>query len=825
MVICQGQNPCSAGIYGSIKYYLKRRLEMFMKKSSWLDITEYTLLAGSGLGAIAAVALNQLVLTATPVSLLLIVSLINRRRFDHEIEMQSRENLTLVEQRLSSQMENLERRVQGLPTFWDLANLRKVVLQKSRVAHGKLREDLDGRLRALEAQDMIKLKQQIGTLKIQYTRLAESLEQAHTQLNRSVHTEQMRAQADEILQLQSDLGKLQHACDRFARTINPSALKTLQSQVEHLNRRFITLPNPVDTARLQQEMKEVLKVINDMASRRELHRMLEEVEQVRAQQERLDASVAPLRLSTKIMRQQVATLMGVLQGNALFSENGETALQVGSIAEVKQAIAQLEQKVQHLPAEADLVNLRSEFTNLMANSGEQLQAQVHEVQQSQQNMLQQQQMMEGWIKRLPEFLDFSSLRNQMKYLSDRLDGYEVQLEGLGQHLDGLQPDVNRPQYDLLFDLPGAVGENSSRSLLEMALDTAQSQVTMVFPHPDRSVFDEIMLQKIRVFLDRGGKLDLGWGYLSHFEHSPAPNYIHQRSVANDGEKTFIKKVLTQLKDLRRRYPEQFRFKVLGTDDSFMVRDQHEAILGSQVALQSQAFPKLAVGLKTNNVMVIERLLERFEQPLLNEDDEQAYFKRALTRSEMDEKEGAIADYTRVIQVNPKHDVAYNNRGLLRYELGNREGAIADFNRALLINPNSGISYCNRGVVRSELGNLMGAVEDFSDAIHVAADCAPAYFQRGQVRTQMGNKMGAVEDFSDVIRLDENDAAAFYYRGMARNKLGDRIGAIRDLKESARLFALQENASGHQQALASIGQLQKTLVIEGSGEGAMAVKTS
>lgn len=444
MVICQGQNPCSAGIYGSIKYYLKRRLEMFMKKSSWLDITEYTLLAGSGLGAIAAVALNQLVLTATPVSLLLIVSLINRRRFDHEIEMQSRENLTLVEQRLSSQMENLERRVQGLPTFWDLANLRKVVLQKSRVAHGKLREDLDGRLRALEAQDMIKLKQQIGTLKIQYTRLAESLEQAHTQLNRSVHTEQMRAQADEILQLQSDLGKLQHACDRFARTINPSALKTLQSQVEHLNRRFITLPNPVDTARLQQEMKEVLKVINDMASRRELHRMLEEVEQVRAQQERLDASVAPLRLSTKIMRQQVATLMGVLQGNALFSENGETALQVGSIAEVKQAIAQLEQKVQHLPAEADLVNLRSEFTNLMANSGEQLQAQVHEVQQSQQNMLQQQQMMEGWIKRLPEFLDFSSLRNQMKYLSDRLDGYEVQLEGLGQHLDGLQPDVNRP---------------------------------------------------------------------------------------------------------------------------------------------------------------------------------------------------------------------------------------------------------------------------------------------------------------------------------------------------------------------------------------------
>jgi Flp pilus assembly protein TadD len=117
------------------------------------------------------------------------------------------------------------------------------------------------------------------------------------------------------------------------------------------------------------------------------------------------------------------------------------------------------------------------------------------------------------------------------------------------------------------------------------------------------------------------------------------------------------------------------------------------------------------------------------------------------------------------------------------------------------------------------------VEDFSDAVQVSPSCAPAFFQRGLARTQMGNKMGAVEDFSEVIRLDEQDASAFYYRGLARTKLGDRIGAIRDLKESAKLFMAQENSAGHQQAMGSINQLQKSLVIEGNAEGGVAARRS
>jgi tetratricopeptide (TPR) repeat protein len=791
-----------------------------MKKSNWLDLTEYFLLAGSGVGAVAAIVSQQLAFTATPVSLLLMVNLLNRRRVDQAIEARGQEAITLVEYRLSKQVETIDRRVQGLPTFWDLASLRKTVLQKNRLATSQVHQELSHRLAELEKQESPQIQSQITHLKEQQATMQAALQAAERNLHRIVSHDRMRDTEDQLQEMQLQLHKVEDAITKFSRTLNPNALKTIQGHIDHLNRRFTALPNPVDTERLQQEMKEVLKSITDMASRRELNRAFEEIVQVRIHQEHLDEKVGPVPTLIKMARYQMRTLQGEMQKNNMLGSPSERR-ESGEIAQLKAAIESLEQRLQHSPAEVDLVQLRGELFSMLESQSEKLHQDIQGVQQSTHNLTQQQQMMEGWIKRLPEFLDFSSLRNQMKYLGDRLDGHENRLDQTDAQVGQLAASGREAQYELLFDLPNSTGPNSHRTLLEVALETATSSVTMVLPHPDKSIFDKEWLKQVRAFLDRGGKLDLGWGYLSNLEQPVTPRYIQARSSVLQADKGFLKKILTQLNELRRCYPEQFRFKVLGTDDSFLVCDRDYAILGSQVNLQSQAFPRLAVGLRTNNTDVIDRLLERFEQPVLNEEDDLAYFKRALTRSDLDEREGAIADYTRVIQINPKHDVAYNNRGLMRYEMGNREGAIADFNRAILVNSGNSIAYCNRGVVRSEMGNLMGAVEDFSDAVQVSPSCAPAFFQRGLARTQMGNKMGAVEDFSEVIRLDDQDASAFYYRGLARTKLGDRIGAIRDLKESARLFLLQENSAGHQQALGSINQLQKSLVIEGSAEGGVA----
>jgi tetratricopeptide (TPR) repeat protein len=49
-------------------------------------------------------------------------------------------------------------------------------------------------------------------------------------------------------------------------------------------------------------------------------------------------------------------------------------------------------------------------------------------------------------------------------------------------------------------------------------------------------------------------------------------------------------------------------------------------------------------------------------------------------------EGAIADYTRAIEVKPSLAEAYNDRGHVRSTKSGLDGALADFDRAIKINP-------------------------------------------------------------------------------------------------------------------------------------------
>ena len=766
----------------------------------------------------AAIASQQLAFTAAPMSLLLLVNLVNRRRVDQELDTRHQENLALVEKELIKQIDLIDRRIQGLPTFWDLASLRKTVLQKNRLAITQLHHEISHRLAQLEAQDVGTLEAKVDTLQSQQTEFKEALETMTSHLSRTASVDRVRDTEDAIERVQSTMTNLSGSLDRLSRSFNPNTLKTIQGQIDYLNRRFNSLPNPVDTARLRQDMDGLLKVIGDMVSRRELQRVIEEIEQVRTKQVNLSATVNPLNLATRIMRRQVETLIAVIRNNQEFIGHlgGNVEISSSSLDQLQANIAEVQRRLEIMPSEADLVQLRSDFDGLLGSQVASLKQDLKGMEQSTQQLEQQQQMLQNWMNRLPELLDFSALRNQMKYLGERIERNDNRVDEITAQIETLaQQRQSQQQYELVFDLSTATQPDSGRNLLTVALEESQTQVTVVLPRPDYALFDSDLMQRLRSFLDRGGRLNLGWGYLGSINQQLQPRYIHQQASALDLEKGCLKRILTQLNELRQRYSEHFRFKVLGSDDNFLVSDQTYAILGFSMDLRSHAFAKITVGLKTSDGAVIQHLLERFEHPILNQDDVEAYFNRALTRSELNDNEGAIADYSRVVEINPKQDVAYNNRGILRYQLGNKEGAIPDFNRALMSNPASSITYCNRGIVRAELGNAMGAVEDFSNAIQVDSNCLPAYFQRGLARTQMGNKMGAVEDFSHVIRLNDHEAAAFLYRGMARTKLGDRIGAIRDLKEASRLFGIQGNAVSRDQALNMISQIQRSLVVEGN----------
>ncbi|WP_235656947.1 tetratricopeptide repeat protein, partial [Fischerella thermalis] len=65
--------------------------------------------------------------------------------------------------------------------------------------------------------------------------------------------------------------------------------------------------------------------------------------------------------------------------------------------------------------------------------------------------------------------------------------------------------------------------------------------------------------------------------------------------------------------------------------------------------------------------------------------------------------------------NPNYAQAYGNRGLARSDLGDKQGAIADYNSALKINPNYAQAYGNRGLARAQLGDKQAAIADLQKA--------------------------------------------------------------------------------------------------------------
>ena len=92
-----------------------------------------------------------------------------------------------------------------------------------------------------------------------------------------------------------------------------------------------------------------------------------------------------------------------------------------------------------------------------------------------------------------------------------------------------------------------------------------------------------------------------------------------------------------------------------------------------------------------------------------------YFNRAVAKYNLLDYEGAIADYTKAIELNPNYAEVFFNRGMCKAFLQDFRGAIADCTKAIELNPNYAEAYFNRGVSKNFLGQKDSGCLDFSKA--------------------------------------------------------------------------------------------------------------
>jgi len=169
--------------------------------------------------------------------------------------------------------------------------------------------------------------------------------------------------------------------------------------------------------------------------------------------------------------------------------------------------------------------------------------------------------------------------------------------------------------------------------------------------------------------------------------------------------------------------------------------------------------------------------------------------RGIARGRLGDPDGALADYTAVVELPgaPPVQVAKSlfNRAVAKGRLGDSQGEIADYTAAIELDGASvddvAKALFNRGLTKDQLGDPQGAIADYTAVLGLdsapAEEVASALLSRGFTNDQLGNPHAAIADYTLVVELkcatSEDLASALFNRAVTKGRVGDSQGEIAD----------------------------------------------
>jgi tetratricopeptide (TPR) repeat protein len=171
----------------------------------------------------------------------------------------------------------------------------------------------------------------------------------------------------------------------------------------------------------------------------------------------------------------------------------------------------------------------------------------------------------------------------------------------------------------------------------------------------------------------------------------------------------------------------------------------------------------------------------------------AFLERGIMFAMRGDYEGAIAEFTDALVLEPEMSEIYLLRGRAFYANVSKvlkveknfshidvltggsstyaqdvvyDKAIADFTQAIRLDPNNVVAYRERGFVYGEKGNNDKAIADLTRAIRMDINYALAYATRGNVYIYTSEYDKAIADLNQAIRLDPKLTVAYNDRGIS-----------------------------------------------------------
>jgi lipoprotein NlpI len=149
-----------------------------------------------------------------------------------------------------------------------------------------------------------------------------------------------------------------------------------------------------------------------------------------------------------------------------------------------------------------------------------------------------------------------------------------------------------------------------------------------------------------------------------------------------------------------------------------------------------------------------------------------YNNRGIGKVAKGDFDGAIADYSRALELDPKFAAAYRRRGIAKQANSDFDGAIADYNRALELDPKLAIAYADRGISHFSSRHWSEALKDFNHFLDLSKDEQdyPRLFV-WMITARLNGADAANKDLTAYLDRRSNAAPSDWFSNVAGHLLG------------------------------------------------------
>ncbi len=163
-------------------------------------------------------------------------------------------------------------------------------------------------------------------------------------------------------------------------------------------------------------------------------------------------------------------------------------------------------------------------------------------------------------------------------------------------------------------------------------------------------------------------------------------------------------------------------------------------------------------------------------------------------------DGAIADFTEAIKLDPKSSKYWNARGVAYRVKRDYEHAVADFSEVMRLEPNGAAGVYNRGFSYRLMGRRDQAIADLTEAIRLDPKDADAFEERALAYYGQSDPDHGLADYAEAIKLNPTEPRLHNGRCYARVTTGRELPeAVADCTEALRLgpkYGLALQNRGH-----------------------------